>query len=100
MLMVHARAEVGTDKPERYGKQLASHLGRKCAVAEEGDGVRITLPADRGAGSCLLAYRPGVLELHAEAESADVLDQVRDVIGRHLERFGQRDQLVVSWRND
>ncbi|GAA2820888.1 DUF2218 domain-containing protein [Saccharopolyspora taberi] len=99
MLMVHASADVDTDKPERYGKQLASHLGRKCAVADEDGGIRITLPADRGSGSCLLVYRPGVLELRAEAENAEVLESVRDVIGRHLERFGQRDQLVVNWRN-
>ncbi|CAM00624.1 hypothetical protein A8924_1697 [Saccharopolyspora erythraea NRRL 2338] len=96
--MVQARAEVATDKPERYGKQLASHLGRRCGVADEDGGVRITLPVESGAGSCLLAYRPGVLELRAEAEDAEVLDRVRDVVGRHLERFGQRDSLVVRWQ--
>jgi hypothetical protein len=25
---------------------------------------------------------------------------VQDVLGRHLERFGQRNELVVTWRSD
>lgn len=97
--MPRSRAEVGTDKPARYAKQLASHLGRKCAVAEETTGTRVTLPEDRGSGSCLLSSGSGVLVLEAEAESAEVLQTVNDVVGGHLERFGQRDGLAVSWQN-
>ncbi|GAA4875694.1 MULTISPECIES: DUF2218 domain-containing protein [Saccharopolyspora] len=95
--MIRSRATVRTDKPDRYGKQLSSHLGRKCAVTEEDGGTRIALPPDRGAGSCLLLAESGALALHASAESTEVLDRVQDVIGRHLERFGQRDGLTVSW---
>lgn len=96
--MPQSRAEVGTDKPARYAKQLASHLGRKCAVAEETTGTRVTLPADRGSGSCLLSSGSGVLVLEAEAENVEVLQTVNDVVGGHLERFGQRDGLAVSWQ--
>ncbi len=97
--MPRSRAEVGTDKPTRYAKQLASHLGRKCAVAEETTGTRVTLPVDRGSGSCLLSSGSGVLVLEAEAENAEVLQTVNDVVGGHLERFGQRDGLAVSWQS-
>ena len=96
--MPQSRAEVGTDRPARYAKQLASHLGRKCAVAEETTGTRVTLPADRGSGSCLLSSGSGVLVLEAEAENVEVLQTVNDVVGGHLERFGQRDGLAVSWQ--
>jgi hypothetical protein len=98
--MVRSQAKVSTDKPARYGKQLSSHLGRRCTVTEESDGIRIALPADGGSGSCLLVNEPDALALHAEAENADVLDRVQDVIGRHLERFGQREDLKVNWTKD
>ncbi|MBB5153161.1 DUF2218 domain-containing protein [Saccharopolyspora phatthalungensis] len=98
--MIRSQATVGTDKPARYAKQLSSHLGRRCSVTEEADGIRIALPADGGGGSCLLVNEPDALALHAEADSAELLDRVQDVIGRHLERFGQRDGLKVDWMND
>ena len=33
----------------------------------------------------------------AAADDAQTLDQVEDVTGRHLERFGEKDGLVVTW---
>lgn len=96
--VVRARADVVTDKPARYAKQLSSHLGRRCSITEESGGVRITLPSESGAGSCLLASRGSVLELHAEAADDETMSSVHDVIGRHLERFGERDGLTVSWQ--
>jgi hypothetical protein len=88
-----ASAAVATDAPERYAKQLAAHLGRRSEIREEDDGTRIVLEA----GTCLLRCRPGVLELQATAADADGLDRVTDVVGRHLERFGQRNELNVTW---
>jgi hypothetical protein len=89
-----ATASVATDTPERYAKQLASHLGRKAEVHDEADGIRIVLTR----GSCLVQPREGALELSAEALDEESLDLVTDVIGRHLERFGQRNELAVHWR--
>lgn len=88
-----ATAVVATEAPARYAKQLASHLGRRAEVREETDGTRIVL----GDSSCLLQSRPGSLELSAAADSADALERVMDVVGRHLERFGQRNELHVDW---
>jgi len=34
----------------------------------------------------------------AAAADAQTLDQVKDVTGRHLERFGEKDGLVVPWQ--
>jgi len=90
---VTAIASVATEAPQRYAKQLAAHLGRRLDVQEDDDGTRIVF----GTGHCQLTLRPGVLELRATAESSDALEQVKDVIGRHLERFGQRNELQVTW---
>ncbi len=88
-----SHAAVVTDRPERYAKQLLSHLGRKAEVREEADGSRLVI----GAGSCLVAPGTGVLDLHAQAPDAEMLGVVQDVIGRHLVRFGEKDELVVDW---
>jgi len=91
-----ASAVVSTEAPARYAKQLASHLGRRAEVRAEADGTRIVL----GDSSCLLQSRPGSLELSATADSDDALERVMDVVGRHLERFGQRNELHVEWTRD
>ena len=31
-------------------------------------------------------------------KQAETLDRVKDVTGRHLERFGEKDGLVVTWQ--
>jgi 2-iminobutanoate/2-iminopropanoate deaminase len=92
-----ATAVVVTDAPARYAKQLLSHLGRKREVqplagAPEGG----TLVFDDGVGH----VRPGAaaLVLEAVADDEDGLAHVQDVLGRHLERFGARRELVVVWR--
>ena len=88
-----ASASVATDAPARYAKQLASHLGRRASVVEEEAGTRILLPV----GSCLLTPAEGSLELRADAADEEGLAVVTDVVGRHLERFGQRNELTVTW---
>ncbi len=90
-----ASATVPTATPERYAKQLASHLGRRCEIREEPGGIRIVL-ADTG--DCLLAPGDGALEMTATAVGPDELDRVMHVVGSHLERFGQRNELQVAWR--
>jgi len=84
---------VSTDLAERYAKQLASHLGHQATVDETPDGTVIHI----GAGSCRLRPGPDALILDAEAPDDEGLTCVQDVIGRHLVRFGQRNELVVTW---
>ncbi len=88
-----ASAAVATERPERYAKQLVSHLGRKAEVREEPEGSRLVI----GEASCLVVPGEGVLELRAEAASEDGLALVRNVVGGHLVRFGEKDELVVTW---
>ena len=91
--LLTASATVVTHSPDRYAKQLASHLGRRCEIREDVDGIRIMV----GTGECLVRTHDDILQLDASAPDATSLDTVTDVIGRHLERFGQRNELIVSW---
>jgi hypothetical protein len=89
-----SRADVATDAPDRYAKQLASHLGRRLTVQEEESSTVLVFEG----GSCRLTPDGAVLRMGAEAQDAEVLARVQDVVGRHLERFGQRNELVVTWQ--
>jgi uncharacterized protein len=88
-----ARADVRTDVPERYAKQLVSHLGRRTEWTTEGP----ISTADIAGGRGTVEVGDGVLTLRASAPDTETLDRVQDVLGRHLERFGQRNELVVVW---
>jgi len=95
--MLLSVAVVTTDASERYGKQLLSHLGRKVQTEPLPD-----RPAP--AGRLLFAYGvgtvlplPGELILRATAADQESLARVQDVLQRHLEKFGARRELTVSW---
>jgi hypothetical protein len=88
-----ARADVATDAPGRYAKQLVSHLGRKVDFAVDGPAST----ARFGDGTGTVVVGEGVITLLAEAPDADSLALVERVLGGHLERFGQRNELVVTW---
>lgn len=87
-------ADVPTDRPERFAKQLVSHLGRRNGGEwsdESGTGF-IQLTSGRADLTC----GSGVLHLRVEGE-VDALSDLEDVVGRHLVRFDSSNQLVVSW---
>jgi hypothetical protein len=44
--------------------------------------------------------RPDHLILEASATDAESLAVVEDVLGRHLERFGARRELAVTWQRE
>jgi 3-hydroxyisobutyrate dehydrogenase-like beta-hydroxyacid dehydrogenase len=88
-----AVAQVPTDAPERYAKQLVSHLGRRLTWQTEGGTSRAAI----GDGVGTVAVGDGVLTLHAEAPDAETLARIQHVLGSHLERFGQRNELTVAW---
>ena len=89
-----ASASVNTATPDRYAKQLASHLGRRCEVREETTGLLLIFTD----GDCLLHPTTETLELRASASGAAELDHITHVVGSHLERFGQRHDLQAHWK--
>jgi uncharacterized protein len=97
--MLRSTAVVATDAPERYSKQLLAHLGRKDTVetiSDQSNGGRLVFSYGTG------TVRPEAnqLVLEAAAPDADSLAHVEGVLGRHLERFGARRELVVIWKRE
>lgn len=88
-----SRAQVSTDKPVPYMRQLCKHFGHRTDAAFDDDSGQIQF----GFGRCDLRAYERTLELVASATDADSRRRVEEVIGSHLERFGSRDGLTVSW---
>ena len=89
-------ASVATERGARYGKQLVSHLGRKSVgVWDEATGSG-TLDMGDKAAHVRLNSTTDALVITVEAADTDI-DTYEDVVGRHLERFGERDRLRVHW---
>jgi uncharacterized protein len=87
-----SRAVVETPTPERYARQLVSHLGRRLEWTTEGS----TSTALIGGATAQVVAGDGVLELRASGDPESVALAER-VLGEHLERFGQRAELRVAW---
>ena len=84
--MLTAHAEVATHDPARYARQLLSHLGHRVMFTT----ARTVSIAQFGAGTGRIEVADGRLVLGAQAPDQPSLDRVQEVLGRHLERFGQR----------
>ncbi|HEX2075674.1 MAG TPA: DUF2218 domain-containing protein [Geodermatophilus sp.] len=88
-----SRADVRTDAPARYAKQLVSHLGRKVPFTVDGT----TSTATIGGATARIVVGDGVLTLVAEGGDEESVALVEHVLGSHLERFGERAGLTVTW---
>jgi hypothetical protein len=90
---VSATAFVVTSRPERYIKQLVSHFGNKVKTELTDGGGRLEFDF----GVCELKAAPTGIELSGTAEDEAQLETLKDVVARHLIRFGVNDQLTVTW---
>ncbi|MFC4505217.1 MULTISPECIES: DUF2218 domain-containing protein [Streptomyces] len=83
-----------TDAAPRYAKQLTSHFGRKVPVEETPEGWhRLTFEQT----DVLLQPGEDHLLIRVTAPDASTLTAIQDVVGGHLERFGRRGELTVTW---
>ncbi|MGP6173570.1 DUF2218 domain-containing protein [Corynebacterium sp. A21] len=93
-------ARVATDRPARYGKQLAAHFSQKLKTdwdAAEGRGHLYFEGEMAGEVSMIVGDSVLLLHLVTAPEHVEALELV---IARHLVHFGARDELKVSWRRE
>ncbi|MFD6033662.1 DUF2218 domain-containing protein [Streptomyces griseoincarnatus] len=120
--MLSAEARVATDRPSRYLIQLCRHFSRRGRHlghrprAHLGDGAH-TLSAMRAVaaqaradwsategsvslpwGTIALRTAPEELTVRVEAAGEENLRWLQTLVAGHLERFGRRDGLRVSWQ--
>jgi hypothetical protein len=93
-MTVTSHADVATDKPIPYMRQLCKHFGHKVDSSfGDSDGY-----IQFDFGRCELHARGDTLALTVTAPDEESHERMERVIGSHLERFGRRDELSVSWR--
>jgi uncharacterized protein len=90
---ITSRADVRTDAPARYAKQLVAHLSRKLHFTTDG----ATSTATIGDGTGHIITGEGVLTLLATGDDESAVARVEHVLGSHLERFGRRNELIITW---
>ncbi len=93
--LLRSEARVPTTLPRRYLAQLCRHFQHRLPVTLTEDAGTIAFPI----GPCTLAAEADALVMQVQAPDAEALAQVQGIVGRHLVRFGFRDELVVSWSN-
>ena len=91
--VVSATGFVVTSRPERYIKQLVSHFGNKVNTELTDEGGRLQFDF----GTCDLKAAQIGIELMGTAKDEAQLETLKDVVARHLMRFGANDRLTVSW---
>ena len=94
MTQITSRADVATEKPVAYMRQLCKHFGHKVDASFDEDSGHIQFEF----GRCDLHANDGTLALEVSAADADDHERMERVIGSHLERFGRRDGLTVAWQ--
>lgn len=91
---VRSVAAVPTPHAGRYLTQLCKHFQHR---------VPVTLDAETGqiafqTGICRGRAAEDTLTLSLEAADLPNLEQLQDVVARHLLRFAFRESLTVAWR--
>ncbi|RIJ27681.1 DUF2218 domain-containing protein [Henriciella algicola] len=86
---------VATENASRYLQQLSKHWAHKFDVDYSETKSRINLPL----GELNMQASESALGLEVTSDSPDSLDQLCDVIERHLDRFAHRESaLVYEWK--
>lgn len=93
-----SQAVVSTDRSHRYGKQLVTHLSRRHGGEWDADAGSGWVQLEDGKATVVAAE--GSLRLRVLAATADALPVLEDIVGGHLVRFGERDELGVTWERD
>ena len=86
---------VATENASRYLQQLSKHWAHKFDVDYSETKSRIDLPL----GELIMQANETALGLEVTADNFESLDQLCEVIERHLDRFAHRESaLVYEWK--
>ena len=93
--MPFATALIAVDRPTRYAKQLATHLGHDTEATQSADG-RVTITFSHG--TCVAAPGARHLELIAVSQDAEGLASVQDAVALQLQRIvGDEPEVRIEW---
>lgn len=88
------KAIVKIDRPARYAKQLASHLGHKLTVAAVAGGWSIKID---GALGGVLVTGDSELTLTAKGDTDELTERMQYILQKHLHKFAGDLEPVITW---
>lgn len=91
--MKYSEARITTGRASIYLQQLCKHFAHRLPVEFTPERGEIVFPV----GTCRLAADSDVLTLSAEAADGAQLEQLQDVVAKHLLRFAFRDPPKIDW---
>ena len=93
--MVGQIANVTIERPERYAKQLASHMGHKLQVKVIEGGWELIFDI----GSATLTSDESTLTMTTDAESQEDIEKIQFALVKHLVKFAAKlDPLEIVWK--
>jgi hypothetical protein len=95
---------IETENANRYLDALCRQLDARSHAKPEVD-VQVSWTDDAGTvdfgwGRCIMRASETTLELHADAPDENGLQQVRELITRHLEKLAGDGELALTWHRD
>ncbi|QZP09634.1 DUF2218 domain-containing protein [Caenibius sp. WL] len=92
--MTHVTATVPTAHGGKYARQLCKHWAHKLDVTLDGDTGVVRFPN----AVATMTGEAGALRIDLTADSAEMAEQMKGVIERHLDRFAFREApLAYRW---
>jgi hypothetical protein len=89
---------VAIERPTRYGKQLAGHIGHRVQVDELENGWALHIGEGMGHVLPHESESEPILELMAEADTSEMLERIKQVLGKHLLQFTTKmPSVTIAW---
>lgn len=89
-----SNATIATEQASRYLQQLCKHFAHKLPVTFDPHAGEIAFSI----GDCRLTAESDALRIVLTAASHEDMEQLKDVVVRHLVRFAFREELQVDWQ--
>lgn len=95
MTAATSRTAIATEQASRYLQQLCKHFTHKLAVSFDEHAGEVAFSI----GDCRLQADAAALHIDLSVPNAGDLEQLKDVVIRHLVRFAFREELQVDWQD-
>jgi hypothetical protein len=90
-----SEATITTEYASRYLQQLCKHFAHKRPVTFDQHAGEISFSI----GDCGLKAEGNTLRLSLTAPNGEDMEQLKDVVVRHLVRFAFREELQFDWQD-
>lgn len=90
-----SKTAIPTEHASRYLQQLCKHFAHKRPVSFDEQAGEISFSV----GDCRLKADGSALHIYLTAPGAEDMEQLKDVVIRHLVRFAFREELAVDWQD-